>query len=80
MPVISPAGEVDDPTPFIRRDSAMVVFGLAGTRKLAYQKLEAAGNLVSALGIQEILDVGPEFGHPTTVNGIRVKRNGTAAS
>lgn len=76
MPVFSAAGETDAPFPFMKRKPVMLVFGLAGTRRAAYRKLEAAGNLVKTLGIQEILDVGPEFDTPSEVSGIRVKRLG----
>jgi hypothetical protein len=74
VPVISPAGETDDPVPFAQRSAALVVFGLG--RKTAYQKLAAAGNLLGNLDILEILDVGPECEHPSEVNGIRVRRVG----
>jgi len=76
MPVISPAGETDNPTPFAQRNAVMVVFGLAMGRKAAYRKLAAAGSLVGTLGIREILDVGPDCGHPSEVNGIPVRRMG----
>ncbi len=76
MPVISSAGETDDPVPFARRQATMLVFGLAGNRKHSYQKLAEAGYLLSALGVQKLLDIGPECGHPTEVNGIPVKRMG----
>jgi len=76
LPVFSPAGETDAPVPFLQREEVMLVFGLAATRQWSYQQLAAAGNLVNRLGIQEILDVGPECNHPPDVNGIRVKRIG----
>lgn len=76
MPVISTAGEAADPIPFVQRNPSLVVFGLAGTRQAAYKQMAAAGNLLATLGIQEILDIGPECGHPAEVNGIRVKPMG----
>jgi hypothetical protein len=76
MPVFSTVGETDAPRPFEERKPVMLVFGLAGTRRRAYQKLRAAGDLVSTLGIQEILDVGPECDSPSEVNRIRVRRMG----
>ena len=76
MPVFSAAGETDAPLSFEERKPVMVVFGLAGTRRTAYQMLGAAGNLVRTLGIQEILDVGPECDCPSEINGIRVNRMG----
>jgi hypothetical protein len=76
MPVFSAAGEADALLSFVKRKPVMLVFGLAGTRRLAYRKVEAAGSLVGTLGIQEILDLGPECDCPSEVNGIRVKRMG----
>lgn len=76
MPVISTAGETDDPLPFARRKAALVVFGLAGTRELAYRQLAAAGNLLESLGVEEILDVGPACGAPAQMQGVPVKPMG----
>src|SRR5260370_39338613 len=45
VPVFSAAGETDAPLPFEERRPVMLVFGLAGTRRRAYQKLRAARNL-----------------------------------
>ncbi len=76
MPVFSAAGETGAPRPFAERKPVMLVFGLAGTRKLAYQMLGTAGDLLGTLGIQEIFDVGPEFNRPSEINGIRVQGMG----
>jgi hypothetical protein len=76
MPVFSTVGEADAPRPFVERKPVMLVFGLAGTRRRAYQKLRAAGDLVSKLGIQEILDVGPECNCPPELTGIPIRRLG----
>jgi hypothetical protein len=76
LPVISPSGETEDPTPFAERNAVMVVFGLAGTRRLAYRQITAARNLIDTLGIEEILDVGPECDCPSSVNGAPVERVG----
>ena len=76
MPVFSTVGEADGPASFEQRDAALVMFGLAGSRELSYRQLAAAGNLVNMLGVEEILDVGPECNHPAQVQGIRVKRVG----
>lgn len=80
MPVISPAGETDDPVPFAQRNPAMVVFGQGGTRMFAYQHLAAAGNLLSSLGVREILDIGPDCKYPSQVDGVPVKRVGMLAA
>jgi hypothetical protein len=76
MPVFSPAGGADALAPFAQRSAAMVVFGLHLHRELSYRKLAAAGSLLGSLGIQEILDIGPQCNHPAEVNGVRVKRMG----
>lgn len=76
IPVCSTVGEADGPLPFAPRNPALVVFGLAGTRKFAYRQLAASGRLMRTLGIQEILDVGPERVHPAAVNGVPVKPMG----
>jgi hypothetical protein len=76
MPVFSTVGEADEPASFEQRDAALVVFGSAGSRELSYRQMEAAGNLVNALRIEEILDVGPECRQPAQVHGIPVKRVG----
>lgn len=76
MTAISSSGETDNPVPISERSAALVVFGLSGTRMLAYRMLAEAGNLVERLGIREILDVGPECAHPSGVNGIPVRQMG----
>jgi hypothetical protein len=75
-PVFSTVGEAEAPAPFAQRNAAMVVFGLAGTRRLAYQQLSATKNLIDTLGIEEILDVGPECQSPSALNGVPVKPMG----
>ncbi len=80
MPVFSPGGETDAPVAFAQRDAALVVFGLAATRRMAYERLADCGDLMSALEIEEIHDVGPDCGHPAAVNGVRVKRIGRLAA
>lgn len=76
MPVFSTVGETEELAPFEARNPAMVVFGLAGGRRAAYQRLAAARELVRNLGIEEILDIGPEIDLPSEVSGVRVKRIG----
>lgn len=80
MPVISPAGETDDPVPYAQRNAAMVVFGQGGTRMYAYRHLAATSNLLSSLGVREILDIGPECDHPSQVDGVPVQRVGMLAA
>jgi hypothetical protein len=77
MPVFSTVGEAIAPTSSGQRRPVMVVFGLAGTRQLAYRQLATVRDLLSTLGIQEILDVGPDCNHPPKVSGIPVNRVGS---
>lgn len=76
IPVLSTVGEAQEPVPFARRNAVMAVFGLAGTRMRAYQKIAASGDLVRTLGIEEIHDIGPECDHPSRLKGLPVKRVG----
>jgi hypothetical protein len=76
LPVYSAAGETDTPVPFSRRNAAMAVFGLPGTRIKAYRKIAEWDNLADALGIEEIYDIGPECETPSELNGIRVRSLG----
>lgn len=76
LPVSSNVGEADELTPFARRRLAMVVFGMAATRRKAYQRLRSMASVVRKLRIEEILDVGPEFNAPAQAIGIPVRRMG----
>lgn len=76
MPVFSNAGEAEALVPFAQRRAAMLLFGLAGTRRRGYRKLLEAGDLIKVLGIREILDIGPECDHPGDVGGIPVRAMG----
>jgi hypothetical protein len=76
MPVFSQVGEAQQRIPLADRDPVMAVFGLAGTRQNAYRELSALGAMLQQLGIQEILDIGPELEPPGEVDGIPVRRMG----
>ena len=76
MAVFSTIGEAEERACFEQRDAAMVVFGLPGSRECSYRQMEATGKLVHALGVEEILDVGPEGSRPAHLHGIPVKRMG----
>ncbi|MFZ0338909.1 MAG: hypothetical protein WAL45_12805 [Terracidiphilus sp.] len=76
MPVFSQVGEAQQRISLDDRDSVMAVFGLGGTRQNAYRELPALGDLLHQLGIQEIVDIGPEFEAPGEVGGIPVRRMG----
>jgi len=76
LPVISPAGEAEDPASLASRDAALVVFGLPGSRRKSYNQLHSMGSTLRSLGIKEIIDIGPEFDTPTAVLEIPVRRMG----
>jgi hypothetical protein len=54
----------------------LVVFGLADTRRKAYRRLSSLGRLLHTLGVEEIVDVGPEFDVSPELGGIPVRRKG----
>ncbi len=76
LPMLSNVGESPVLPPMSARRPAMVVFGLPGTRRVAYRRLSAFGRLLHSLGIEEIVDAGLEFGSPKTLCGIPVRRMG----
>lgn len=76
IPVLSTVGEAKEPVPFSRRNAVIGVFGLPGSRKLAYRKIAESGDLFRILGINEIHDIGPDCDAPSEVSGIAVKRIG----
>jgi len=76
-PVFSTVGEpaVDEMGP---RPPVMAVFGGAGARVRAYgEALPELAAACRALGIEEILDLGPDAGAPALVAGLPVRRTGT---
>jgi hypothetical protein len=79
MPVFSQVGEAQQNIPFADRDPVMAVFGLGGTRQNAYRELSGLGTALRQLGIQEILDIGPEYEAPGELHGIPVRRMGVLA-
>jgi hypothetical protein len=80
MPVFSQVGEAQQHISLADRDPVMAVFGLSGTRRNAYRELSALGTMLRQLGIQEILDIGPEFEPPGEVHGIPIRRMGILAA
>jgi hypothetical protein len=80
MPVFSQVGEAQQHVAFADRDPVMVVFGLAETRQRVYRELDKLGDTLHRLGVEEILDIGPECGAPGGVDGIAVKRMGVLAA
>jgi len=80
IPVFSQVGEALEHVPFADRDPVMVVFGLGGTRQRVYRELDKFGDTLRQLGVEEILDIGPECGAPDGVGGRAVKRVGVLAA
>jgi hypothetical protein len=80
MPVFSQVGEPQEHVLFASRDPVMAVFGLGGTRQRVYRELDKLGDTLHQLGVEEILDIGPECGAPDGVDGIPVKHMGVLAA
>ena len=80
LPVCSGVGEAREITPMKLRKPMMAVFGLAGTRQRAYKSLASLGQMLHILGVEEIVDVGPEFDAPRDLRGIPVSRKGVLAA
>jgi hypothetical protein len=76
LPVFSAIGEAHAPTSVAQRQPCLIIFGLAGSRQRAYKELSSLRELLCGLGVEEILDVGPEFDAPKDLNGISVRRLG----
>jgi hypothetical protein len=80
LPVFSNVGESLELPSLAARRRTMVVFGLPGTRKRAYRRLLPLGDMLDALGIEEILDIGPAFDVPTAICGIPTRCLGVVPS
>jgi len=77
LPVFSTVGEPSPPPPLSKRRPRMVVFGSAGLRDRAYAA--GAATLLrasTALGVEEIVDVGPGHVAPRSVGQIAVRALG----
>jgi hypothetical protein len=72
LPVFSTIGETEEQRPVAQREPSMAVFGLPATRQRAYRDLRSMKSLLRDLGVQKILDVGPECEIPLEMNGIPV--------
>jgi hypothetical protein len=69
MPVFSTVGEPDRVPPLSERPARLAVFGSAGLRRRAWSELKGAlETSCRALGIDEVLDIGP----PTELPGGRL--------
>lgn len=80
LPVFSNVGESVEIQGMRARRPAMTVIGLPHTRQESYKRLARLGNLLSGLGIEEIVDIGSECNAPTTLSGIPVRRVGVLAA
>ena len=80
LPVFSNVEESLDIPPVRARRPAMAVFGLPGTRRKSYDRLSGLGRLLEKLGIEEIVDIGPDCEAPSQVCGIGVDRKGVLAA
>jgi hypothetical protein len=80
LPMFSNVGESREQPTLCGRRPALVVFGLADTRRKAYARLAALGKLLHALGVEEIVDAGPEFDVSPELGGIPIRRMGVLAA
>jgi hypothetical protein len=82
LPMFSNVGESLEIPPMRDRRPALAVFGLPDTRRRAYDRLSSLGGLMHALGIEEIVDAGPEPEFDTSPNlcGIPIKRMGVLSA
>lgn len=77
LPVFSTVGEPPETPPLAARARRLVVFGGPGTRALAYRELKPAiAHACRALGIEEILDIGPGDEPPASDLPVPVRRLG----
>lgn len=78
LPVFSTVGELEQPAPIEERSARLAIFGGSGVRSRAYGPfLPALERACGALGIEEIVDVGPPGPPvPSAIAGCRVHVNG----
>lgn len=76
LPVFSTVGEARQNPRMASRTPAMAVFGLPGSRQKSYKQLSSLGNMLHALGIEQILDIGFECDPPRVMNGVPVQAMG----
>jgi hypothetical protein len=76
LPVFSNVGECLEPPSLNTRRPVMVVFGLPATRRKSYAQLSLLTDMLNALGVKEIQDVGPESETPSELNGLSVTQMG----
>jgi hypothetical protein len=76
MPVFSSVGETDAVRPLSERKPSMLVLGLPETRRRAYALIAKIPQALRDLGVEEIVDIGPEFDIPASAGGVIVRREG----
>jgi hypothetical protein len=59
LPITSSVGELPQPSPIGDREKRLVIFGGAGVRSGAYAHPERLERVCRALGVEEIVDIGP---------------------
>jgi hypothetical protein len=80
LPVFSNVGESVKLSPMRARRRIMAVFGLPGTRRNSYKRLLHLGKMLNELGVEEIMDIGPECNAPANLGAIPVRRLGVMAA
>jgi len=76
FPVFSNVGEAQELVPVDKRRPTIVVFGKADTRKRAFEQLSSHARMVKELGVEQILDIGPECDVPPEIAGIPTRKMG----
>ena len=76
LPVFSNVGEAETLVPMAEREPAMAIYGLAATRRHAYEQISLLAETLCGLGIKEILDMGPGSVASAAAGGIPVRRMG----
>jgi hypothetical protein len=76
LPVFSTVGEARERIPVAQRPPALAVFGLPGTRRRAFRELSGLAEVLNALDITNIVDIGAAADSPDELNGIPVHHRG----
>lgn len=81
LPVFSTVGEPAEVPGFAARERRLVVFGGAGVRSRAWGRfLPELARAARALGVAEVLDVGPVLPVPAEVAGVPVRKLGVLSN
>ncbi len=76
LPVFSNVGEAETLVPMAEREPVMAIYGLAATRRHAYEQISLLAETLCGLGTKGILDIGPGAVAPAEAGGIPVRRMG----